>query len=277
MARYRLEAGPIPLHHQVYLDLTAALDGGEWRPGDRLPPERELAERYGCSLITVRHALSELAREGRIERTRGRGTTVLAPRMDRDFAGSLSFAQEMQRRGMQATTRLITSREEPAGEAAAAALGVALGSPLIFLERLRLADDAPLLLELAWLPAYRFPGLLTVDLERNSLYDVLAERYGAMVVRAREAIEPVLLGAREAGLLGRRPRTPALIVEGIAYTANGEPVELARTYVRSDRTRYYIERSVQRASWTRSLLPQFADRGDRDGDRTAVVEEVAHR
>jgi GntR family transcriptional regulator len=277
MARFRLEAGPIPLHHQVYLDLTAALDGGEWRPGDRLPPERELAERYGCSLITVRHALAELAREGRIERTRGRGTTVLAPRMDRDFAGSLSFAQEMQRRGMQAATRLITSREEPAGEAAAAALGVRVRSPLIFLERLRLADDEPLLLELVWLPAQRFPGLLDVDLERNSLYDVLAERYGAMVVRAREAIEPILLGAREARLLARAPRTPALIVEGVAYTGGGEPVELARTYVRSDRTRYYIERSVLRTSWTRSLLPQFAERGDGDRDRAAVVEEVAHR
>jgi GntR family transcriptional regulator len=276
MARFRLEAGPIPLHHQVYLDLTAALDGGEWHPGDRLPPERELADRYGCSLITVRHALAELAREGRIERTRGRGTTVLAPRMDRDFAGSLSFAQEMQRRGMQATTRLIAAREEPAGEAAAAALELAVGSPLLFLERLRLADDEPLLLELAWLPARRFPGLLDVDLETHSLYDVLAERYGAMVNRSREAIEPVLLGAREAALLGRKPRTPALVVEGVAYTAGGEPVELARTYVRSDRTRYYIERSVLRTSWTRSLLPQIAERGEVD-DRAAVVEEVAHR
>jgi GntR family transcriptional regulator len=276
MARFTLEAGPIPLHHQVYLDLTAALNAEEWRAGDRLPPERELAERYGCSLITVRHALTELAREGRIERTRGRGTTVLAQRMDRDFAGSLSFAQEMQRRGMLAATRTITAREEPAREAAAAALGVGLGVPLVFLERLRLADEEPLLLERVWLPANRFPGLLSVDLERQSLYDVLAERYGAMVVRAREAIEPVLLGAREAALLARRPRTPALIVEGIAYTAGGEPVELARTFVRSDRTRYYIERSVLRASWTRSLLPHLAEVGEGRGGR-ATVEEVAHR
>jgi GntR family transcriptional regulator len=277
MARFRLEAGPIPLHHQVYLDLSAALDASEWKVGDRLPPERELAERYGCSLITVRHALTELAREERIERTRGRGTTVLAQRMDRDFAGSLSFAQEMQRRGLEATTKLIGARIEPAREAAAGALGVALGAPLAFLERLRMADGEPLLLERAWLPAHRFPGLLEIDLERHSLYDVLAERYGAMVVRAREAIEPVLLGAREAKLLARKPRTPALIVEGVAFTADGEPVELARTFVRSDRTRYYIERSVLRASWTRSLLPQLAGPGDgHDGDRV-VVEEVAHR
>src|SRR5207342_3716158 len=100
MARFRLELGPIPLHHQVYLDLKAALDAGEWRAGDRLPTERDLAARYGCSLITIRRALSELVREARLERTRGRGTFVLAPRMDVDFAGALSFTEEMQTRGL---------------------------------------------------------------------------------------------------------------------------------------------------------------------------------
>ena len=73
MARFQLERGPIPLHHQVFRDLKSALDANEWRPGDRMPTERALAERYGCSLITIRHALGELVREGRIERTRGRG------------------------------------------------------------------------------------------------------------------------------------------------------------------------------------------------------------
>jgi GntR family transcriptional regulator len=96
MARFRLELGPVPLHHQVYLDLVSALDSGEWRPGDRLPPERELAQRYGCSLITVRRALSELAREQRIERTRGRGTFVLHPRLDLNFGGNRSFTDEIQ-------------------------------------------------------------------------------------------------------------------------------------------------------------------------------------
>ena len=70
MARFRLELGPVPLHHQVYLHLRAALDSGEIAPGDRLPPERELAIRYDCSLITVRRALSELAARAR---SSGRG------------------------------------------------------------------------------------------------------------------------------------------------------------------------------------------------------------
>ena len=80
MATFLLESGPVPLHHQVYLDLRTALDDGEWRPGDRLPTELDLAARYGCSLITVRRALSELAREHRLVRTRGRGTFAIAPR-----------------------------------------------------------------------------------------------------------------------------------------------------------------------------------------------------
>ena len=125
MARFQLERGPIPLHHQVFRDLKSALDAEEWKAGDRMPTERELAERYGCSLITVRHALGELVREGRIERTRGRGTFVLPPRIERNIAGSMSFAEEMQRRGLDPTTRLVTARIEVAGEAVATTLGLA--------------------------------------------------------------------------------------------------------------------------------------------------------
>ena len=252
MARFRLELGPIPLHHQVYLDLSAALDAGEWRPGDRLPPERELAQRYGCSLITVRRALGELAREQRVERTRGRGTFVLRPRIDRDFGGTLSFTEEMQSRGLDPETRLVAARPEPAGEAVAAALGLELGSPTLYLERLRLADGEPLLLEQVHLPAERFPGLLATDLEHNSLYDLLAERYGARVVRAREAIEPVLLRTREARLLDRRRGRRRCSSRAWRSPPDGDPVEFARSYVRGDRTRYYVERVVvRRASATR--------------------------
>jgi GntR family transcriptional regulator len=248
MAGYRLEAGPIPLHHQVYLDLRSMLDAGAWREGDRLPPERELAARYGCSLITVRHALGELAREGRIERTRGRGTHVLRQRIDHDFAGTLSFAEQMERHGLNAQTRVVSARLEPAGEAVAAALELSLGRPTIYLERLRMADEEPLILEQVHLSADRFPGLLENDLEHGSLYGLLAERYQTQITRIAEAIEPVVLRTREARLLNRTPRTPALLVEGTAFAQDGAPVEFARSYVAGDRTRYFVERGFSRSS-----------------------------
>jgi GntR family transcriptional regulator len=270
MARYRLELGPVPLHHQVYLDLKTALDAGEWRAGDRLPTERDLASRYGCSLITIRRALSELVRESRLERTRGRGTFVLAPRIDVDFAGALSFTEEMQTRGLDPETRLVGARPEAAGEAVAAALGLELGSPTLYLERLRLADGEPLLLEQVHLPAERFPGLLASDLEGGSLYDLLTERYGVRVAKAREALEPVLLKAREARLLDRPRGSPALLIEGIASTADGTPIEFGRTFVRGDRTRYYVERVVIRPRWIGRDGPQEEERIDETTNRATA-------
>jgi GntR family transcriptional regulator len=274
MARFRLELGPVPLHHQVYLDLVSALDSGEWRPGDRLPPERELAQRYGCSLITVRRALSELAREQRIERTRGRGTFVLHPRLDLNFGGNRSFTDEMQTRGLDPATRLIAARPESAGEAVAAALDLELGSPTLYVERLRLAGGEPVLLEQVHLPAERFPGLLASDLEHNSLYDLLVERYATRIVRAREALEPVLLRTREAQLLDQAPGRPALLIEGVAYAADGRPIEFARSYVRGDRTRYYVERVVVRARWP-DVDPSSVPSGDVREVRGAVSTGTA--
>jgi GntR family transcriptional regulator len=272
MARFRLELGPMPLHHQVYADLRAALDAGDWSPGDRMPPERELARRYGCSLITVRHALAELAHEQRIERTRGRGTFVLRPRIDRDFAGTLSFAEEMQRHGLTPQTRLIGSRLEPAPSTVAAALDLDEAAPSVYIERLRLADGEPLLLEQVHLAADRFEGVLGYDLERNSLYDLLAEHFGARVMRAREAIEPVLLRARESRLLNRSPRSPALLVEGTAFDGAGQPVEFARSYVAGERTRYFVERTVMRdhdamRQSGRTVIPMNARAGPRPAER----------
>ena len=261
MARFQLEVGPIPLHHQVYLDLQAALESGEFRSGDRLPTERDLAARYGCSLITIRHALGELVRDGRIQRTRGRGTFVLPPRIERNIAGVMSFAEEMERRGLDAATDLITAQVEPAGEVIAAGLNLPAGAPVVYLERLRLGGGEPMILEQVRLPAQRFPRLLAMDLEHSSLYDVLAERFGTRIVRARETVEPVLLRAREARLLGFPPRSLALQVDGIAFADDGSAVEIARSYVRGDRTRYYLEREVTRASWDQSEPPLVAAAG----------------
>jgi GntR family transcriptional regulator len=237
VARFRLELGPVPLHHQVYLDLKAALDEGEWQPGDRLPPERELARRYGCSLITVRRALDELSREKRLQRSRGRGTFVLPPVIERPLDGAMSFTEEMQRRGLDPETRLLAARPEAANETVAAALGLEPGSPTLYLERLRLANGTPLLLEMVHLPAEQFPGLLASDLEHDSLYEILTTRYGMPVARTREALEPVQLPAREARLLGLPAKGLALLVEGTAFASDGTPVEFGRTYVRGDHTR----------------------------------------
>ena len=247
MTRFRLESGPVPLHHQVYLDLRAALDEGAWRLGDRLPPERELVARYGCSLITVRRALSELAREGRLERARGRGTFVRRPPIIRDIAARAGFADEMRSRGLEPYATVVTSRQEIATTAIAAALEIDAGALVHYLERVRGADGVPYLLEQAHLSALRFPGLLDEDFSVASLYEVLERRYGVAIARTRETISGVVPGARETGLLGLRSSSPAICLEGTASAPDGDPVEHSRTIVSPEHARYFIETSGARA------------------------------
>lgn len=260
MARRRLEPGPVPLHHQVYLDLSNALDAGEWAAGDRLPTERDLADQYGCSLITVRRALADLVRERRLERTRGRGTFVIGPAIDFPWLSTMSLTEEMRRQGLDSTTRVIGCAIRPAGEDAARALGIDPKAPTLDLERLRFAGTVPLLLEQVRLDASRFPGLETRDFGRDSLYETLRVDFGVRIVRAREWIEPVLLGGREARLLEQVPDRPGLLIEGIADDQSGRPTEYGRSWVRGDGTRTYLERDVARIAVQESADGQ-RDRG----------------
>ena len=242
MVRFHLERGPVPLHHQVYLDLSAALTSEEWKRGDRLPTERDLAATYGCSLITIRRALDELAREGRLERTRGRGTFVASPPIVRDIRGPAGFADEIRSLGYEPYSVVVTARVEPAPIATARALAIEPRAAVVYLERIRGADGAPLLLEQVRLPVSVVPGLLEHDFGREeSLWEVLRQDYGLPVLRRQEVLSAVMPSAREAALLELRTRRPAVGFEGVAFTTDDRPIEHSRTLVSPDRARYYVE------------------------------------
>jgi GntR family transcriptional regulator len=240
MPRRPLQHGPIPLHHQAYLDLRATLDSGEWPAGRQIPTEKRLATEFGCSLITVRRALDELVREGRLERTRGLGTFAKAPPLVRDIAQPLGFTDEMRPLGLRPYTAVVTARTETATPAVGASLHLALRASVHYLERVRGADGVPYLLEQAYLPADRFPGLLDEDFTTASLYEVLERRYGCRVSLTREIIAACTPSAREARLLKMPESIASLWLEGIAYDSE-IPVEFCRTIVSGERARYSVE------------------------------------
>lgn len=237
----RLERGAEPLHLQVYGMLRARLDAGEWAPGQQLPVERDLATAFGCSLITVRRAMDELVRERRIVRRRGSGTFACEPPVDRDLAALTSFTDEMNDRGLSTHTTVVSAALVEASPAAAEHLELPAGTAVYRIERVRYLSGQPLLLEEVHLPAQLFPGLLDCDLERGSLYEWLAARYGLVITRGRETVEPALPSSREARLLDQSRREPVLLLELVSLTADGTPVEYCRSVVRGDRARYHLD------------------------------------
>jgi GntR family transcriptional regulator len=241
-AGYSLERGPVPLYHQVYLHLVDELAHATWRRGDQIPTEHELAASFGCSLITVRRALDELAREGRLERTRGRGTFVTEPPIARNIIGPVGFADELRSLGYEPYSIVVTARLEEATPVVAHALALASRAPVAYLERIRGADGQPLVLEQVRLPAALVPGLVDRDLGGEaSLWDTLRDVYHLPVERYREMLSAVMPSAREAELLALRSRRPAVQFEGIAFTTDDVPIELSRTVVSPERARYYVE------------------------------------
>jgi GntR family transcriptional regulator len=229
------------VHAQIEDWLAGAIAAGQLAPGDRLPPEHDLAAWLEVSRMTLRHALSELARRGLVTRTVGRhgGTFVAEPKLEQDVTTLAGFSEQLRRHGMVAGARVLAAAPAAAGPAAAAALELAEGDEVYEVRRLRLADGRPMVLEHSQFAARLFPGLLDCRLD-GSLYELLGERFGQRPHRAKESFEPVIAGVREAEALEVDEGAPLMLVERIAYSQAGRPLEFARDLLRGDRTRVVI-------------------------------------
>jgi GntR family transcriptional regulator len=190
---------------------------------DRLPSERELAERLGVSRPTVRRALEQMAAEGRVHRVHGSGT----------------FVSRAPAHGPEPSARVLGAREAIAGASRSWRLGVSPAEPVWHVERLGLADDVPMCVESIWIVKALTPGLLDHLLEAR-LPDVLAERYGIELVRAEQSITASVVEAPAAELLEVPSLSAALCVERVSWDEQGRRVALAQSVYRGDRSVFEV-------------------------------------
>jgi GntR family transcriptional regulator len=230
LPRAPVKRGRGPAHAQIEAALDAAIDRGRLAPGDRLPAERLLAERYGVSRMTLRQALGALEQRGRLVRSKGRygGTFVAEPKLE--LAGTSALSDQLRGLGLAAGARVLSARERPA-----AADERELGARVHAIERVRLANGAPVALERGAYSVDAYPDLLNGPLD-GSLYELIRARYDEVPVRARERLEPGLADRAEAAALEVDPGAPVMRVERIAYAASGRAVERSHDVFRGDRT-----------------------------------------
>ncbi|MBV1779974.1 GntR family transcriptional regulator [Paeniglutamicibacter sp. ABSL32-1] len=209
--------------------------------GDPLPTERELQAGFGVSRDTVRRAIARLAAAGLVFNVQGSGTYVADPAQIRKGPRLTGFSQDMAERGLRASSRTLDCRIEPCPADTARALGVAEGSGVLLLRRLRLADQAPMALETARL----LPGLFGDGLPdpEGSLDTQLAE-HGQRIMRASQTITATNLTATEAHLLDQPVGAAALRVDRVGFTDRGRAIEATETLYRGDR--YGYETAVER-------------------------------
>jgi len=226
-----------PLYLQLQRVLRSAIERQVLAPDEALPAERDLADAYKVSRVTVRKALDGLVDARLLTRRPGAGTFVAA-RVEKNFATISSFTEDMISRGRQPHSEWLTRTEGTVTPEEAMAFGLSPGSPVFRFTRIRYADGQSMALEHATIPAQSLGSLEAVT---DSLYAALgADR----PVRVLQRLRAVLFNPEQAGLLGIEAGSAGLEIERRGFTQDGRTVEVTKSYYRGDAYDFVAELSV---------------------------------
>lgn len=218
-----------PLYRQIKSLMLQALEGGEWRPGDVIPSETELATRFSVSQGTVRKAVDELAAENLLIRRQGKGTFVASHNDPRAFFRFLRLAPLGGDMGVSRSVPLECWRAK-AGAEVARVLHLKLADPIIIIRRLLEFSQQPVVLDEIYLPGAAFSGISIEELRdwQGSLYSLFEGKYGVRMIRAEERLRAVAADRQSAEALRVPEGSPLLSVERVSYSYGDRPMEWRR-------------------------------------------------
>lgn len=232
-------SSPVPLYFQLRSVLLQQIESGDLKPGDAIPTERDLIDRYAISRITVRQAVSSLMADGLLYRQQGLGTFVRRNRIEHELSTLTGFSEEMTARGLTPGAKLIAAEMVEADGVVAAKLRLPPNQKLFRLVRVRLADGDPMALDITHCPPDIGEKLIKDNL-KGALYALLEERYGVQLDWADQAIQSVLADEFIGHHLGIKKGMPILLMERVSYAIDGRAVEHSKTYYRADRYIYRV-------------------------------------
>jgi GntR family transcriptional regulator len=241
--------GNIPLVYQLGEALRDKIIRAEYRVHEQLPTEEQLQKFYGVSRTTVRLALAKLVNEGYIRRQQGKGTYV-NPRglvtkgkpkpLSRDMFGMKSTTKIIQSAGMKVRTEVLRFAREMPSREIAERLGISEKDSVLHFERLRYADDKPLVLEKSWIPAAQCPDLKREDI-KGSLYLALFKKYHHHVAAAHQSLRAILASELDARVLNLQIGQPVMLVDGVTYLEDGRAIEVEESHFRAEAIEFIIE------------------------------------
>ncbi len=223
----------IPAYARIQAAIQKRIESGELKPGDPVDSERLLARTYGVSLMTARHALVTLEREGMVERKRGSGTFVAPPKIH--FNKLMSFTEQLAERSLPSASKVICLKIVDNEQEIAARLALPAQGQLIKLERLRVGAGEPFAVETCYFSAADFSGLSRTALERGSLFALLNREYDIEIGHADEEIDAMLPDKVTAKLLAIGRDQPVMRIRQTIFSNRGRPTIYVLGLYRADR------------------------------------------
>lgn len=230
---------PKPLYEQIKDYILHHIHTGEWEHNTRIPSERDLAEQFDVSRVTVGKAVKQLVREGILNVQIGKGTYVSEAPMKQQIDTLTSFTEEMRIRGQDTVSKVLGAEIKLASPDVAEVLNLAQGADIFELERVRYAGERPMAIECASVVAHICLGIdKNHDFTHESLYNVLREQYGVNLVAAEQTFEARAADETEAHLLGIEPEAPVLAIHRVTYDDMSRPCEEVKSVYRGDRYKF---------------------------------------
>jgi len=232
-------SNPTPLYRQLRRSLREAIVQDDLAPDESLPAERDIAIDFGVSRITVRKAIDGLVEEGLLDRRHGAGTFV-ASRIQKNMAALSSFSEDIASRGWQSSSEWLSKTEAKVTPSESLGFGLPPDTVVYRFDRIRYAEDKPLALEHAIVPASCLPSL---DAVGTSLYAAL-ELTKSRPTKALQRLQAVAFDAEQARLLHVNEGDPGLFIERRGYLGDGRIVEVTRSFYRGDAYDFVAELST---------------------------------
>ena len=229
-----------PVYKEIQNAIRKRIQESQLKPGDMVASERELARTHGVSLMTARHALTGLEREGIVERRQGAGTFVSSPKIH--FNKLMSYTEQMSSRGLNPRSHVLAVKIIEQEPEVAARLRLSATSKMVKLERLRESSDEPLAFETCYLPAKEYSDLVHAPLGRASLFATLHQKYGVDLAYADEEVDATPAEANVADLLSVQHGVPLLRIRQVIYSTTGKATIYAIGFYRSDCHTLFIRR-----------------------------------
>lgn len=253
-----------PRYYRIYEALYNDIRSGRYGAGDKLPSETALCEQYNVSRGTAREAVKMLFQQGLLIREQGRGTFVTSQHIiGQDAQELMGFTELMRRHGKEAGGRLLKVDVQKPERRIRDLLQLPAAGAVVRVERLRLGDDEPLIIERSDFVHDLFAPLLDFDLARESIHDILYRETGIRLGDAEQTIEAALAGPPEAALLEIEPGSPLLLIKRRIKTDEGRYFQYSEDAYRSDKLRFTIRTAPYDEMGNRFFNPLLlAERAD---------------
>jgi len=231
----------LPLYYQIEQEILREIHSGRLNPGDQIPTETQLSQRFNVSRITARRAVENLTQQGVVYSRQGKGSFVAQSRI-RDISGFRSFSEDIRAQGFEPGSKVVELIQMTGEEDVLNRLKLPTGETVFRLQRVRLADNEPVAYEIAYMPASIFPGLDRYDFNENSLYDVFRTEYKVFPTWADAELEATGAPAEVAIHLNIPVGEPVLMALRLTYTESFEVVEFARSVYYGHRFTFFTGR-----------------------------------